>query len=85
MIACTPIHPKIREKLEQKMKVLGRSNAPANTETTNGSLKTEDVFTKSTFIRMTSNIAAPNKPKIPAVPVTLDEPDIVEDFEITEI
>ena len=64
MIACTPIHPKIRNKLNAKMEVLGRTSSPANTETSTNKLKTEDVFTKSTFIRMTSNIAAPNKPII---------------------
>ena len=64
MIACTPIHPKIRNKLNAKMEVLGRTSPPANTETSTNKLKTEDVFTKSTFIRMTSHVASPMKPII---------------------
>ena len=64
MIACTPIHPKIRNKLNAKMEVLGRTSPPANTETSTNELKTEDVFTKSTFIRMTSHVASPMKPII---------------------
>jgi len=76
MIACTPIHPKIRNKLNAKMEVLGRTTPPANTETSKDKLKSEDVFTKSTFIRMTSNIAAPNKPIILMGGELRDETDI---------
>ena len=64
MIACTPIHPKIRNKLNAKMEVLGRTSSPANTETSMNKLKTEDVFTKSTFIRMTSDVKSPMDPVI---------------------
>ena len=53
MIACTPIVKKIRDKLENKKRILGREIPEAGT--TVSDINEDGVFLKTTFIRMTSN------------------------------
>ena len=53
MIACTPIVKKIRDKLENKKRILGREIPEAGT--TVSDINEDGVLLKTTFIRMTSN------------------------------
>ena len=56
MINLTPIPKKIQERLKEKMSVLGRENTtPAGETVDTKRLKLEDMMTRSTFIRMSSN------------------------------
>ena len=56
MINLTPIPKKIQERLKEKMSVLGRENTVSSGETVDTKrLKLEDMMTRTTFIRMSSN------------------------------
>ena len=54
MIACTPINKVIRDKLENKKKILGREIREAGS--TVSDINEDGTFLKTTFIRMTSNL-----------------------------
>ena len=54
MIACTPINKVIRDKLENKKKILGREIRDAGS--TVSDINEDGTFLKTTFIRMTSNL-----------------------------